>query len=66
MARPPLNPYLRLAQSVELMHDSLKGLGKHGATDREHKAAVRQTVVHLVAAATAMQEIVDNDVSGAG
>lgn len=54
-----MNPYLLLEHAVTMMHDSLRGLGQHGASEQAKKAALRQTVVHMTAAISAMQRIID-------
>lgn len=56
-----MNPYLLLEHSVTMMHDSLRGLGQHGASEQAKKAALRQTVVHMAAAVSAMQRIIDQE-----
>ena len=55
----PLNPYLRLEQALELANDACREMGRHGASDRHHAAAVRQIAVHLLAASRAFYEITE-------
>lgn len=54
-----MNPYLKLELSLQLAHESLRGVGQHGATDAMRRAALIQVTTHLTAALSSLQKILD-------